>query len=56
MLFVTKPYLSIYQIQKTLNSMGHNVKDETIRRRIKKLESLKLIEKLSEEGVSTPRE
>jgi DNA-binding PadR family transcriptional regulator len=56
MLFVTKPYLSTYQIQKTLNSIGQNVKDETIRRRIKKLESLKLIEKLSEEDVSTPRE
>jgi hypothetical protein len=53
--FVTKPYLSTYQIQKALQQRGKNIKHEKIRDKVKKLASLKLIEIVRSEELR-PRE
>ncbi|MFL6423379.1 MAG: hypothetical protein ACJ71R_07290, partial [Nitrososphaeraceae archaeon] len=44
--FITKPYLSTYQIQKDLKEKGENIKDEKIRQRVISLHSLNLIEEI----------
>ena len=51
--FVTKPYLSTYQVQKDFKEKGKNISDEMVRRKIKKLNSLKLIEDIKREHVHT---
>jgi hypothetical protein len=53
--FVTKRYVSTYQIQKALQKKGKNIEHEKIRRKVNKLASLKLIERVREEEVK-PRE
>ena len=52
--FINKPYLSTYQIHKVLKKTGQATKHENIRRKVKRLYSLKLIENTSE--VRKPRE
>jgi hypothetical protein len=52
--FINKPYLSTYQIHKVLKKTGQATKHENIRRKVKRLYLLNLIENTSE--VSKPRE
>src|SRR5919198_12726 len=57
--FVTSPYLSTYQIYKSLKGTrdGHsNMAYKDVHKRIKRLDSLQLIEKVSKEEIHTPWE
>jgi hypothetical protein len=49
--FVTKPYLSTYQIQKALREKGEDTAYEKVRQKIKRLHSFKLIEEIRKEDV-----